>query len=158
MYIVMCCVCTSVQQSTCRKLFGLNLQCYLKQSCRLASLPCTCSAFASARMPNRGLESKLHIESGYNIQHWTQMIKPTNGNITNLNSENKLPTFWLNAPVIIRAKLKDMQANIAIYSHVLLTIYIIGGQRSAKIAPPYLPPHHSGQKKNKKKQDRSSMI
>ena len=57
----MCCVCSSVQQSTCRKLFGLNLQCYLKWSCSLASLPGTCSAFASARMLSRGLGTKLRI-------------------------------------------------------------------------------------------------
>ena len=34
--------------------------------------------------------------------------------------------------------------NIAIYSHALLRIHIIGGQRSVRIAPPSLPPHHSG--------------
>ena len=51
-----------------------------------------------------------------------------------------------------------MQVNVAIYSHVLLRIYIIGGQRSVKIAPLSLPAiHHSGQIKNPR-QDRSSMI
>ena len=33
------------------------------------SLPGTCSTFASARMLSRDLGKKLHIKSGYNIQH-----------------------------------------------------------------------------------------
>ena len=49
--------------------------------------------------------------------------------------------FWLNAPVIIRA---EVWTNTAIYSRALLRIHIIGGQRSVWIAPPSLPPHHSG--------------
>ena len=40
--------------------------------------------------------------------------------VTNLSSENKLPTFRLNAPVIIRMKVKEVQTNAAIYSHALL--------------------------------------
>ena len=37
-----------------------------------------------------------------------------------------------------------MRNNVAIYSHALLRIHVIGGQRSVRIAPPSLPPHHSG--------------
>ena len=33
---------------------------------------------------------------------------------------------------------------VAIYSHALLRIHVIGDQRSVRIAPPSLPPHHSG--------------
>ena len=35
-----------------------------------------------------------------------------------------------------------MRTNIPIYSHALLRIHIIGGQRSVRIARPFLPPHH----------------
>ena len=59
------------------------------------------------------------------------------------SSENNLPTFRLNAQVIIRAKVKEVQTNITIDSHTLLRIHVIGGQRSVRIAPPSLPPHHS---------------
>ena len=52
--------------------------------------------------------------------------------------------FRLNAPVVIRAKVKEVRNNIAIYSHALPRIHVIGGQRSVSIAPPSLPPHHSG--------------
>ena len=52
--------------------------------------------------------------------------------VTNLSLEKNLPTFRLNAPVIIRAKVRT---NTAIYSDALLRIHIIGGQR---IAPPSL--------------------
>ena len=56
---------------------------------------------------------------------------------TNFSWENNLPTFQLNAAVIIKAKVKRyIQTNIAIYSHVLLRIHVIGGQRSVRIAPP----------------------
>ena len=51
--------------------------------------------------------------------------------------------FRLNAPVIIRAKVKKVRTNITIYSHTLLRIHVIGGQRSVRIVPPFLPPHHS---------------
>ena len=51
--------------------------------------------------------------------------------------------FRLNAPVVLRAKVKEVRTNITIYSHALLRIHIIGGQRSVRIAPPSLPPHHS---------------
>ena len=54
-----------------------------------------------------------------------------------------LLTFRLNAPVVIRAKVK-VRKNVAIYSHALPRIHVIGGQRSMRIAPPSLPPHHSG--------------
>ena len=52
------------------------------------------------------------------------------------SSENNLPTFRLNAPVIIRAKVKRYEQNIIIYSPTLLRIHIIGGQRLERIAPP----------------------
>ena len=52
--------------------------------------------------------------------------------------------FRLNAPVIIRVKVKEVRTNVANYSHVLLRIHVIGGQRAVRIAPPSLPPHHSG--------------
>ena len=39
---------------------------------------------------------------------------------------------------------KEVRTNVAIYSHVLLRIGIIGGQRSVRIAPPSLPPYHRG--------------
>ena len=54
-----------------------------------------------------------------------------------------LPTFRLNAPVVIRTKVKEVRNNVAIYSHALLRIRTIGGQRSVRIAPSSLPPHHS---------------
>ena len=57
--------------------------------------------------------------------------------------KNNLPMFRLNAPVVIRAKVKEVRTNITIYSHTLLRIHVIGGQRSVRIAPPSLPPHHS---------------
>ena len=31
----------------------------------------------------------------------------------------------------------------AIYSHALLRMHVIGGQRLVRVAPPSLPPHHS---------------
>ena len=40
--------------------------------------------------------------------------------VTNLNSENSLLMFRLNAPVIIRAKVKKCETNASIYSHALL--------------------------------------
>ena len=43
--------------------------------------------------------------------------------------------FRLNAPVVIRAKVKEVQNNVAIYSHALPRIHVIGGQRSVRIAP-----------------------
>ena len=33
--------------------------------------------------------------------------------VTNLSSENNLPTFQLNAPVVIRAKVKEVRNNVA---------------------------------------------
>ena len=48
-----------------------------------------------------------------------------------LSSENNfLPTFRLNAIVIIRAKVKMCE-----HSHVPLRIHVIGGQRSVRITP-----------------------
>ena len=37
-----------------------------------------------------------------------------------------LLTFWLNAPVVIRAKVKEVWTNITIYSHALLRIHYWG--------------------------------
>ena len=57
------------------------------------------------------------------------------------------PTFWLNAPVIIRGfrvKVKEVQTNVAIYSHAPLRIHVIECQRLVRIALSSLPPHHSG--------------
>ena len=54
---------------------------------------------------------------------------------TNLSSENNLPTFQLNAPVV--------RSNVAIYSHVLLKMHVIWSQKSVRIAPLSLPSHHS---------------
>ena len=45
--------------------------------------------------------------------------------------------FRLNAPVI-RAKVKEVRNNVAIYSHALPRIHVIGDQRSVRIAPPCL--------------------
>ena len=53
--------------------------------------------------------------------------------------------FRLNAPVVIWVKVKEVRNNVAIYSRALPRIHVIGGQRSVRIAPPSLPPHHSGQ-------------
>ena len=39
---------------------------------------------------------------------------------------------------------EEVRTNVAIYSHALLRIHVIGGQRSVRVAPPSLPPHHSG--------------
>ena len=43
--------------------------------------------------------------------------------VTNLSSEKNLPTFRLNASVVIRVKVKEVQKNVGIYSHALLSIY-----------------------------------
>ena len=48
--------------------------------------------------------------------------------VTKLSSENNLPTFWLNAPVVIGPKVKEVWKNVAIYSHALLRIHITGDQ------------------------------
>ena len=50
-------------------------------------------------------------------------------------------TFRLNAPVVIRVKVKEVRTNIAIYTHALLRIHVIGSQRLVRIALPSLPPH-----------------
>ena len=52
---------------------------------------------------------------------------------TNLSLENNLPTFRLNAPAVIRVKVKEVRTNVAIYSHALLRIHVIGGQRLVRI-------------------------
>ena len=63
--------------------------------------------------------------------------------VTNYSSENNLPTFRLNAPVVIRAKVKEVRTKTLLFIATLLRIHVIGGQRSVRIAPPSLPPHHS---------------
>ena len=45
----------------------------------------------------------------------SQLKRRLSGN--NLSSENNLPTFQLNAPVV--------RSNVAIYSHVLLKMHVI---------------------------------
>ena len=57
--------------------------------------------------------------------------------VTNLSSENNLSTFRLNAPVVIRAKVKWC-VQMPIYSYALLRIHVSGGQRLVRIAPPCL--------------------
>ena len=63
--------------------------------------------------------------------------------VTNFSSENNLPTFRLNAPIIFRAKSEEVKTNIAIHSHALLRIHIHRRSKVVRIAPPSLPPHHS---------------
>ena len=61
--------------------------------------------------------------------------------VTNLSLENNLPMFWLNGPVVIRAKVKEMWTNVAIYSHALPRIHIIGGKKVGEgtlLLPPCL--------------------
>ena len=63
-----------------------------------------------------------------------------------LKLRNNLPTFRHNVPVVIRVKAKKVPTTVAIYSHALLRIHVIEGQRSVRIVPPppppLLPPHH----------------
>ena len=48
--------------------------------------------------------------------------------------------FRLNASVVIRVKVKEVRTTLLfIDMH-----YVIRGQRSVRIAPPFLPPPHSG--------------
>ena len=54
-----------------------------------------------------------------------------------------LPTFRLNAPVVIRAKVKEVRTKTSLFIATLLRIHVIRGQRLVRIAPPSLPPHHS---------------
>ena len=61
------------------------------------------------------------------------LLNSIRNNVTNFTSENNLLTFRLNAPVVIRVKVKEVQTNVAIYSHALLRIHIIGDQRSVKL-------------------------
>ena len=64
--------------------------------------------------------------------------------VANLSSEYNLSTFRLTAPFVIRAKVKEVWTNFAIYSCALLRIHVNGGRRSVRIAPLSLAPHHSG--------------
>jgi len=42
--------------------------------------------------------------------------------VTNLSLEKNLPAFRLNPPVVNRAKVKEVQTNVAIYSHALRSL------------------------------------
>ena len=65
---------------------------------------------------------------------------------------SQAPIYWLLVshhppsppPPVIRAKVKEMWTNVAIYSHALPRMHVIGGHRLVRIAPPSLPPHHGG--------------
>ena len=59
-----------------------------------------------------------------------------------LKLRNNLPTFRHNVSVVIRVKAKKVPTNVAIYSHALLRIHVIEGQRLVTIVSPSLPPHH----------------
>ena len=50
--------------------------------------------------------------------------------------------FRVNAPNIMQGE-SEVRTNTTIYI-ALLRIHVIGGQRSVRIAPSSLPPHHSG--------------
>ena len=64
--------------------------------------------------------------------------------VTNLSSENNLPMFQLNAcSSRHQGESEEVRTNTAIYSHELLRIHVIGGQRLGRIAPYFLPPHHT---------------
>ena len=45
---------------------------------------------------------------------------------------------------MLQGESEEVWTNAAIYSHALLRISVIRGQRSVRIAPPSLPPHQSG--------------
>ena len=87
----------------------------------------------------RSLGMRRHLSVASQLAEYRERLM-----VTKLSLEITLPTFRLNAPVIIRAKVKEVRNNVAIYSHALPRIHIIGGQRSVRITPPSLPPHHSG--------------
>ena len=38
---------------------------------------------------------------------------------------------------------EEVQTNVAIYSHGLLRVHVIRGQRLVRVTPPFLPPHRS---------------
>ena len=52
---------------------------------------------------------------------------------------NLLPTFQLSSSVIIKSE--ESMKNTNVCSQALLRIHIVGGQRSVRIAPPFLSPH-----------------
>ena len=47
--------------------------------------------------------------------------------VTNFSSENNLVAFRLNAPVVIRAKVRRCEQTLLIYSHALLRIQVATG-------------------------------
>ena len=61
-------------------------------------------------------------------------------------SSGKILVQWYIAiqQTVAVAKVEEVRNNVAIYSRALLRIHVVGGQRSVRIAPPSLPPHHSG--------------
>ena len=65
--------------------------------------------------------------------------------VPNFILENKLPMFRLHeCSSCHQGESKEIQINVSTYSHALLRIHIIGGQRSVWIVPLPLSPHHSG--------------
>ena len=103
------------------------------------NMPTTKKVAISYSIVSESQQSYIHsqacwwIFSGFSV---SCCINRERLSVTNLSSGNNLPTFRLNAPVVIRAKVKEVRNNIAIYSHALLRICVIGGQRSVRIAPP----------------------
>ena len=57
--------------------------------------------------------------------------------VTNFSSENNFSRH--------QGKIEEVRTNTAINSHALFRIHVIGDQRSLRIVPPSLPPHHSEQ-------------
>ena len=55
--------------------------------------------------------------------------------VNNSSWKLNLPTFRPNVPVVIRAEVKEVWTNVAIYSHAQLSIHTIGGQKLVKTAP-----------------------
>ena len=64
--------------------------------------------------------------------------------VTNLSSENNFADVSTECSSRHQGEVKEVRNNVAIYSHALPRIHIIGGQRSVRIAPPSLPLHHTG--------------
>ena len=102
-----------------------------------ATLSICCGFFCPFPLCQTSQKSFSDFSVGFCINEEKGYLLPTQAR------KITLPTFRLNAPVIIRAKVKEVRTNITIYSHTLLKIQVIGGLRSVRIAPPFLPPHHS---------------
>ena len=43
-----------------------------------------------------------------------------------------------------RGESEEVRTNVAIYSHALLIVHVIRGQKLVRVTPPFLPPHCSG--------------